>query len=485
MFLREGVDGCEHAPALRRAESRLLDGWGRIHREAILGYPEGESGSTPGSAPRVAGLVGHDAQQPWAEGRLGAEPRQRLPCLHECFLGDVGGVVGATDEVGDPDRDVLVALHQLLKGTDVASACAFDQLCVVVQWTAPHGLALARYYTASGRRVPMEPTGTRRCTRGMKRRVVVSLALAAASVLVPTAASAKGGPTLVVVDGPGLDEPIRLPGPAATELPTMLIGMLGVDGSQSGAAPTERLGPRYVATFSFMGPSADEERRIRKQLYPFADGGPLVHTPRRQTLGGEQVAAGWQRADDRLDSFLVSLGVPAPAGADLEWLTYHEYEHGLSISYPPSWQPARSKVAPVLLDPVIPVALGTYDFPTEGCGAVPGPALQALGRKDAFIAVYVFRGASWSATVTERPARFGPDLPWSEGPGKCANDVRGTIRSLSFPDHGLRLDVMLAIGEDASTPRRNQVYRILDTLTVEQHGSGRPLLLLSGSPRFR
>jgi hypothetical protein len=319
----------------------------------------------------------------------------------------------------------------------------------------------------------------------MKRRVVVSLALATASVLVPTAASAKG-PIPVVVDGPGLDEPIRLPGSAATELPTMLIGMIGVDGSQSVAAPTERLGPRYVATFTFMGPSADEKRRIRKQLYPFADGGPLVHTPRGQTLGGEQVTGGWQRADDRLDSLLVSLGVPAPAGADLEWLTYHEYQHGLSISYPPSWQPARSKVAPVLLDPVIPVALGTYDFPTEGCGAVPGPALDALGRKDAFIAVYVFRGdASWGPTVSERPARFGPDLPWSAGPGKCADDIRGTIRSLSFPDRGLRLSVMIAIGEDASTRRQNEVYRILDTLTVEQHGSGRPLQVLSGSPRSR
>jgi hypothetical protein len=231
--------------------------------------------------------------------------------------------------------------------------------------------------------------------------------------------------------------------------------------------------------------SADEKKKVRKQLYPFADGGPLVHMPGGQTLYGEKVTAGWQRADDRLDSFLVSLGVPAPAGAHLEWLTYDEYEHGLAISYPASWQPARSKVAPVLLDPVIPVALGTYEFPTEGCGAVPGPALQALGRKDAFIAVYVFRGASWAPSVSERPARFGPDLPWSEGPGKCADGVRGTIRSLSFADRGLRLEVMIAIGEDASTRRQNEVYRILDTLTVDQHGSGRPLHVLSGSPGSR
>lgn len=69
---------------------------------------------------------------------------------------------------------------------------------------------------------------------------------------------------------------------------------------------------------------------------------------------------------------------------------------------------------------------------------------------------------------------FGPDLPWSKGPGKCADDVRGTIRTLSFPDRGLRLELMIATGENASTHRQNQVYGILDTLTVEQPGSGSP-----------
>jgi hypothetical protein len=142
------------------------------------------------------------------------------------------------------------------------------------------------------------------------------------------------------------------------------------------------------------------------------------------------------------------------------------------------------QVALSLVDPVIPVALGTYEFPTVGCGAVPGPALDALGPKDAFIAVYVFDGgASWGPSVAERPPHFGPDLPWSAGLGKCADDVRGTIRTLSFPDQGLRLDVMTATGEDASTRRQNQVYRILDTLTVEQPGSGRPPYLPSGSSR--
>jgi hypothetical protein len=74
--------------------------------------------------------------------------------------------------------------------------------------------------------------------------------------------------------------------------------------------------------------------------------------------------------------------------------------------------------------------------------------------------------------VPQRPTRFGPDLPWYVGPGKCAEDVRGTIRSLTFPDRGLRLDVMVAIGSDASIRRQEQAFRILDTLTVDPLLSG-------------
>jgi hypothetical protein len=305
-----------------------------------------------------------------------------------------------------------------------------------------------------------------RCTRAVKLRILVPLALATALVLVPTTASAKG-PSEVEITGPGLEHPIHLERDSISPDQMSLLMDVGYSTFASySAAPTERLGPRYVARITMLGPAGDET--VRKELYPFADGGPLVHTRAGQELHGRKVASGWDRADDRLDSLLVSVGVPAVTGAELEWLPYHDYEHGLSISYPPSWQPAKSTVAPLLVDPKIPLALGTYDFPTEGCGAGPAPALRAMGPKDAFVAVYVYGGsATWGPNVTERPTRFGPDLPWSEGPFKCGEDVRGTVRSLNFPDEGRQLDALIAFGPKASKRRQNQIYRILDTLTVE------------------
>jgi hypothetical protein len=299
----------------------------------------------------------------------------------------------------------------------------------------------------------------------VKLRILLTALLGTAVALVPLPVSAKG-PTAIEITGPGLDEPIRLDlGSANTSHVQMLTETLYGPPPAYRDAPTEQLGLRYLVTFTM--PSSEGDDVIRQHLYPFAEGGPLVRTPRGQTLYGEEQASGWQRAGEPLDSLLVSFGAPAPRGADLEWLTYDDYEHGLSISYPPAWQPARSKVAPALVDPVIPLALGTYAFPTAGCGAVPGPALKAMGPKDAFIAVYVFGGMStWGANVPTRPERFGPDLPWSEGPFKCTKNVRAHVRSLNFPDNGLRLDVMVALGPEVSPEREQTVYRILDTLTV-------------------
>jgi hypothetical protein len=163
-----------------------------------------------------------------------------------------------------------------------------------------------------------------------------------------------------------------------------------------------------------------------------------------------------------------------------EWSTVTDDAHGLSISYPPSWQAAPSTLTPVLVDPVVPIALGTYplDDPQRmgECDIVPQRALDAMGPTDAFIAVYVFQGigATYSPSA-DRPAHFGPDLPWSggslpkraSGSGmQCTENVPGFVGQLSFDDHGKELAVLVAIGPDASQETRDEVYGILDTLTV-------------------
>jgi len=316
----------------------------------------------------------------------------------------------------------------------------------------------------------------------VKLRILVPMVLGTALVLVPTAAEAKG-PRAVEITGPGLDAPIRVERTGNTGTPGgQLVQAAGfwqtfepfahasVGTTMTASPPGGRRGARYVITYLL---SPDGEERVRHELYPFAEGGPLVHTPAGQSVYGEvSPHGGWRRVDPGVTDLLVALGVPTPAERK-GWLTSRDDEHGVSISYPPSWQPAKDTVAPLLIDPVIPLALGTYDFPTEGCGAVPGRALRAMGPKDAFIAVYVFGvGATWGPGVAERPTRFGPDLPWRDGPFKCTDDVHGTVRAINFPDEDLRLSVMVGIGPDASARRHRQVYRILDTLTVESANIG-------------
>lgn len=299
----------------------------------------------------------------------------------------------------------------------------------------------------------------------MKLRILVAGLLGTAVALVPVPASAKG-PTEVKITGPGLEKPIHLDHDSAnTSYMQMLMATLYSPPPAYRTAPTEQLGLRYLVTFT-MGPESGEV--IRQGVYPFAEGGALVRTPPGQALYGEERASGWHRGNEALDSLFVSLGAPAPAGAELEWLKYEDYDHGLSISYPPAWQSASSTVAPALVDPVIPIALGTYSFPTEGCGMAPGPALDALGPEDAFIAIYVGTGAVFGKTGLERPPRFSPELAWQIGPRKCVRNVRGTVRTLHFEVGEQRLMVLAAIGRDASECREDIVYRILDTLTVEE-----------------
>lgn len=152
------------------------------------------------------------------------------------------------------------------------------------------------------------------------------------------------------------------------------------------------------------------------------------------------------------------------------WSTERDPAHGLSISYPPSWRAATSTLTPALGDPVVPIALGTYRLEPERlgeCDIVPQRALQALGARDAFIAVYVYDGsATWSPDTT-LPTRFGPHLPWFKFRVQCTEGVRGRVGQITFADHGLHLAVLIAIGTKATPQRQRELYQILDTLSVK------------------
>ena len=127
-------------------------------------------------------------------------------------------------------------------------------------------------------------------------------------------ASAKGIQS-ATISGPGLDDPIdvevgRLPDltafwqviPGQPEPPTL-----------TERPPAGRLGPRYTVTWQLMT-DADETTAIHQDLYPLAEGGPLVHTAAGQSIFDGTTIGGWYKAPIALRDRLHALGVP-PASA--------------------------------------------------------------------------------------------------------------------------------------------------------------------------
>ena len=130
----------------------------------------------PGRPPSVAGLVGDDPQDPRPERRVRPEPRQRGVGLDERVLDGVLGVAVGRDEVGRPDRDVLVASDQLFVGHDLAFPRADDQLGIF-QWTALHLITVADTPTSPGEG---SPAGARRSRRRAAPEGTAPASLAAA-----------------------------------------------------------------------------------------------------------------------------------------------------------------------------------------------------------------------------------------------------------------------------------------------------------------
>src|SRR5438046_10757028 len=107
-------------------------------RAEAFGQAKLEVVAPAGRTHAVAGLVGDDPQQPRAQ--LGAGPKaiKRTERLDKAFLGRVLGVRGgARHDISGAERDVLVALHDLLVGGRVATLRACDQVGIV-RWPALH-----------------------------------------------------------------------------------------------------------------------------------------------------------------------------------------------------------------------------------------------------------------------------------------------------------------------------------------------------------
>jgi hypothetical protein len=146
-------------------------------------------------------------------------------------------------------------------------------------------------------------------------RRISFVALGVASMVAmatPAGAKVAGSAT---ISGPGIGGggSITMGGTGGGRFP-MMTGLFD-PGLVSGERPPGALGPRYVSTYVIEEPAG--QPAIVQHLYPFADGGPLVYTPRDQEwLGGGAdgtARSGWFRAPPELVEELRARGLPAEA----------------------------------------------------------------------------------------------------------------------------------------------------------------------------
>jgi len=151
----------------------------------------------------------------------------------------------------------------------------------------------------------------------MNKRTLIIIVVAAAIVVTTGGTAFAKGPESATLIGPDLEQPIELKNdPDLGRLIQQSGIWAGISGRRIPIEPTGDLGPAYTLTWINSGPpeAPVEERTIRQFLYPYAEPGPVIHTPEQVGLegwGGDVV--GWFMAPEDLTDTLVALGVPVSA----------------------------------------------------------------------------------------------------------------------------------------------------------------------------
>ena len=140
--------------------------------------------------------------------------------------------------------------------------------------------------------------------------------LAAAALVLPAAASAKG-PSEARITGPGLDKPIKISGTETDGSPIMSLAeaagffpaAFGQEPNPLIARPKGDLGPKYVITYEVPGGNFSNFT-IRQDLYPYAARSyALTYMKPGQPIFDMQTKGGWW-TDQRLKGVLVAAGLP-------------------------------------------------------------------------------------------------------------------------------------------------------------------------------
>jgi hypothetical protein len=158
------------------------------------------------------------------------------------------------------------------------------------------------------------------------------------------------------------------------------------------------------------------------------------------------------------------LGVAPPA--DSRWRTVFTNARDFALTIPTSWRRVAGSRASGGVEPILVVGSNPVSIAAQGgCAGLPSSALDAVGSTDAFVAVLRYRRPARWAADTYMPDHFDERTPWQPLPAECANQAPpGSARTLRFALHGARLQVVVAVGPDASAVTNAHVSRVLDSL---------------------
>jgi hypothetical protein len=141
-----------------------------------------------------------------------------------------------------------------------------------------------------------------------------TLLLIAVVLALPVAAQAKG-PSAASISGPGLSDPLLVTGLGDE---SGLVGQMGFFPATFGQSPDPMLasrpagdlGPRYTVRYTVPGPN-NTNSVVRQDLYPYAEGGPVLYMkPGQPFFETQRTRGGWFRANADLTRTLVRLGLP-------------------------------------------------------------------------------------------------------------------------------------------------------------------------------
>jgi hypothetical protein len=140
-----------------------------------------------------------------------------------------------------------------------------------------------------------------------------------------------------------------------------------------------------------------------------------------------------------------------------------------TLELPPGWF-AEDRPLPAMIDPIILVAAGSWDFPKQpliACG--DQPALLDLPGDGAFLWIVRYQIGPGEPLGSFRdahawPDRFTLDLPSSPSDAECAGGAEGSVRQylLTGPE-GRYYQVHVGLGTAADAARRGQVEAVLSS----------------------